>query len=327
MIRFQTLLLPLSLLAFAACGGSSSSSGDVDAAANPADATAEADAPPSSSMPPVYFNHTYGIVSEATITALQNDTFLQSFIDVETRTTVRPDLTYTGTYLNLENTYLEFFPTGTFDYTNQVMGIALGDEAEGGLDKVVAAWQTEFGAEEAYAEDISHDVEGVDTPWFRLGGVNWSDNSPSTSFWIMEYYPNAGSTTPRSRREERARRYAPAKPARDVLAGIYAVLPADMEPLRRSLETAGLTVEDDGAGYVVRTAGSGDGQVSYFIQPLEEGQHGLRGLVLRTEAGLETRTVTLGDATLNVGGEASPAAILWFEEPTAADLTRARSVL
>ena len=326
MTRFQLLIVP-ALLAFAACG-SSSSSGSADAAANPTDATSETvDAPPSSSMPPVYFNHTYGVVSQATIDAIQTNEFVQSFIDVEVRTTVRPDLTYTGTYLNLQNTYLEFFPTGTFDYTNQVFGIALGDEAEGGLDRVVGAWQGEFGAEAAYAEDISHDVDGVDTPWFRLGGVTWSDESPYTSFWIMEYYPDEGSTTPRSRSQERARRYAPAKPARDVLAGLYAVRAEDLAPLRSSMESAGLTVADDGDGYVVRTAGSGDMQVSYFVQPLVEGQPGLRGLVLRTAAGLEAQTITLGDGSLVVGGEASPSAILWFTTPTADDLTRARSVL
>ena len=56
----------------------------------------------------LYLNHGFGVMSKATIDALQSSDYLKNeFIDVETRTTVRPDNTYSGTYLNTRETYLE----------------------------------------------------------------------------------------------------------------------------------------------------------------------------------------------------------------------------
>ena len=62
---------------------------------------------------PVYINHTLGVFKPATIEAIQTNAYLNTtFIDVEVRTTERPDITYTGTYLNGRVTYFELFAEG-----------------------------------------------------------------------------------------------------------------------------------------------------------------------------------------------------------------------
>ncbi len=275
---------------------------------------------------PIHFNHTYGIMSAATVNALQSDAWLKDqFVDVEVRTTTRPDMTYTGTYLNLRDTYLEFFPDGTFGFPIGVAGIALGDEVAGGVEKVTDAWKKEFGDSEAYLADISRDVNGVTTPWFKLAGLNWTDTSEYTAFWLMEYFPNAGSTQPRTRREERATRYAPGKLAQNVQAAIYGLPAGDRANAMRSFKAAGMTVIGNADRFVALSANDGGTRRAFYIQPSAPGRIGLLGLVIKLNR-VERKSLQLGDARLEVGMGGLPFAFLWFVPPAPVDQVVASSL-
>ncbi len=95
--------------------------------------------------------------------ALQTNAYLKdTFGTVETRTTTRPDMTYTGTYLYGRETYLEAFPDGTFGLGTDFMGMALGDEKAGGIESVQDRWAREFGADGVSTIDlISRNMEYV----------------------------------------------------------------------------------------------------------------------------------------------------------------------
>jgi hypothetical protein len=309
----------LLLAVLTACGVDSASVPSNDATTQGAEALAN--------TVPIYFNHTYGIMSAATVHALQTDTWLNNeFIDVEMRTTVRPDITYTGTYLNMRQTYLEFFADGDFYGLGVgVTGIALGDEVTGGIQKITSAWQQEFGATEAYQVTISRTVNNVTTPWFELAGLNWADNSAYTGAWGMQYEPDPGQTAPRTRTEERSVRYAPGKLAQNVQAAIYGLPLTDRQNLRRSMKALGMTVVGDDDHFLALSAWDHGTRRAWAIQPDANGRRGLLGLVLQMNR-YEQHTEQLGDAVLEAGIGGLPIAVLWFVSPTQADRDHATAL-
>ncbi len=303
------------LLALCACGAPAQTEDALDTASSPL-----------TEAVPVYFNHSYGMFSAATVTALHNSAWVkEQFVDVEVRTTTRPDLSYTGTYLNMRQTYLELFPEGTFGYPIGVTGIALGDEVTGGLNKVVDAWKAEFGDTEASSTLISRTVNGVTTPWFWEGDLKWALWSDYTGLWLMEYVPNAGSTTPRTRLEDRATRYAPGKLARNVQAAIYGVPDADRAKLRRSLVAAGLTVVGSADRFAALTALDDGTRRVIYVQPAAPGRIGLLGAVIKLNR-VQPHTEQLGNGLLEVSPRGLPFAFLWFVQPNAVESAIATSL-
>jgi len=278
-----------------------------------------------SSLAPAYFNHSYGLMSAATVTALQTNAYLNNqFIDVEIRTTVRPDMTYTGTYLNTRETYLEFFPAGTFELPVGATGLALGDEVEGGLEVIKNEWIETFGADEVDEIELTErEVDGVVVPWFNSTAPVWGDVSELTGFWAMEYVTNPGSTAPRTRHEERASRYQPAKLAQNVQAVIYGLQDGDRANLQLSLAAVGWTVVPAHGGFVaVSPVDTGTRRVIY-AQPATEGRTGMLAVFWRLNRSARPHTERLGDATLTVSPAGLPYASLWFVPAVPSDEARA----
>jgi len=276
--------------------------------------------------PPVYLNHTYGLLSAATVTALQTNAYLNSqFVDVEIRTTVRPDLTYTGTYLNTRETYLEFFPEGTFGYPIGVTGLGLGDEVDGGVQRIRDRWVAAFGDAHVDAVSLtSREVNGVVTPWFYQTAPEWANLSAYTGLWAMQYVPDPGSTAPRTRRQERAVRYNPAKLAQNVQALIYGYPDDDRQRMRTSLAAVGWTITDLGTSFLALSPLDTGTRRAILALPSAPGRIGLLAVVWRLNHTSAAHTEQLGDAVLQVAPGA-PFASLWFVPPVAADEARVLS--
>jgi hypothetical protein len=267
--------------------------------------------------PPVYFNHTYGVISPATVEALQTNAYINDhFIDVEVRTTVRPDLTYTGTYLNARETYLELFAEGSLGLPLGATGVALGDEVEGGIQAIQAMWKAALGEDQVTTVDlVTHDVNGVDTPWFYAVDPIWGDVSEYTGFWAMEYVPNPGSTAPRTRREERAERYDPAKLAQNILGVIYGLPDDDRANMQTTLSASGWKVYSPWWGGFLAISPPDNGAKRFiYAKPAKEGRIGILGIVWRLNR-YSSHTELLGDAVLKVGIEGAPLAVLWLVPP------------
>ncbi len=268
---------------------------------------------------PVYLNHTYGMLSPATIDALQTNHYLaDQFVDVEVRTTVTPGLSWTGTYLNMRETYLELFPVGTFGYPGGVFGVGLGVDAAGGIEALQSRWQAELGADQVALNPKLHAVDGVQVPWFRNLTLSWSDSSNYAAIWGMEYYPNPGSTKPHTRFEERAVRYAPHKLARNVSAAVYGVEAGDAALLRRTLSSAGWKVREEGAGFVSLSPRDAGVRRQLHFRIASADHLGLLGLKIQLNRYAQ-HTEQLGDAVLTVGANWRNQAYLWFVTPSAAE--------
>lgn len=279
------------------------------------------DAIMSAGAAPVYFNHTYGVISKATVTALQTNAWLAStFVDVELRTTVRPDLTYTGTYLNTRETYLEFFAEKEFFGSPVgVTGLGLGDEVTGGLQTVKTRWDAAYGANEVDPISLtSHAIDGAQVPWFNQTGPKWADASEFTGLWAMEYVPNAGSTAPRTRHEERAARYDASKLAQNVQAVFYGIPDADRANFEKGLRAVGWTILPLGADWIAVSPWDNGTRRVLHVQPASPGRTGVLGIVWRLNR-FAAHVEQLGDATLKVGLFGRPYAMLWLVPPTAHD--------
>jgi len=297
---------------------------DESTAGQAAEASSAAAVETSATRVPVYFNHSYGIMSPATVSAFASNAYLNNqFIDVEIRTTVRPDMTYTGTYLNTRETYLEFFPDGTFGWPVGVTGLALGDEVEGGIDVVKDEWIKAFGADQVDAVDLtSREVNGVVVPWFYSTAPVWGDVSAFTGLWAMQYVPNPNSTAPRTRHEERAARYQPAKLAQNVQAIIYGLPDGDLQNMQLTLSSVGWSVAPVNGGFIaVSPLDTGTRRV-VFVEPAVEGRTGMLAVIWRLNRATAAHTEQVGDAVLTVAPGGAPYASLWFVPAVPTDETR-----
>jgi hypothetical protein len=302
------LVLPITM----GCGGS--------AGVEPGASSATDDEALSTAKPPVYFNHTYGVISQATVDALQTNSYVKDhFVDLEIRTTVRPDLTYTGTYLNGRETYLELFAEGTLGFPIGASGVALGDEVAGGIQAIQAEWKAAFGDDQVTTVDlVTHEVNGVDAPWFYAVDPVWGDVSDYTGFWAMEYVPNEGSTTPRTRLEERAPRYDSTKLAQDIQGVVYGLPDGDRANMQKTLAAVGWKVVARETGFLAISPRDHGTRRFIYATPASEGRLGILGIVWRLNR-YASHTEPLGDAVLKVGILGAPFAALWFVQPAASD--------
>jgi len=114
---------------------------------------------------PVFIDHALGVYSPATICALRTSSYLnERFVDVEVRTTVCPDITYTGTYLNTSVTYFEAFEEGEVGLQKNLLSLAVSSEVAASSEAIQAQWNREFDKNQTEMETISRHVDGVEIP-------------------------------------------------------------------------------------------------------------------------------------------------------------------
>ena len=131
---------------------------------------------------PLYLNHLFAVVDQDTYRALASSTFLcEQFAVSEERTTVRPDLTYSGLYFYGERTYFEFLPPGAASGS----GLALGVERPGALAALAAKLKAADIATQG--GPITRQLGDKSVPWFEILGI---EMPPSRlSVFGMEYAP------------------------------------------------------------------------------------------------------------------------------------------
>ena len=135
---------------------------------------------------PVYLNHLYVVPDLETYSALASSQALRELIVVEERTTVRPDLTYTGVYLYGRDTYFEFLqPSDAFAPGSS--GVGFGVEVPGATDQVMAAL-AERGVGTS-GRGVSRELAGEQVPWFRMMGVQAAHADSRLSLFMLEYVP------------------------------------------------------------------------------------------------------------------------------------------
>jgi hypothetical protein len=272
--------------------------------------------------PLVYLNHGYRVLPEALYQAVQENEYLATeFVDVEVRTTVRPDITYTGTYLNMQHTYYEFFGAETLDAPVGLTALALGVERPGDLELLAADWTDAFGAALVPEIDLVSRTIGDDTvPWFRIAYPDIF-NYDHTDMWVMEYVPNDGASVPRTREEERSVRYDPSKLARNIETQLVAFPSEDTMAVTQALSAAGWTTTAIDGGYRVASPDDHGTRRQVMLVADGEGRLGLLGLRIALNR-MATHTEPVGEGcVLEVGVGDEPIANLWFTTPTENDRT------
>lgn len=212
--------------------------------------------------PHLYLNHLYLVVDSATYHDITASNFLSGqFAGFETRTTESGGIKWTGTYLYGRRTYLEIFgPRGLPGAQVGDVGIVLGTERAGELDSLRAR----FAAEQYPVDTLTrmHPDSGAPYPWFmalRAGGADRTSDRVSLS--IMEYSAAmAGRAavhdslplTDRSRYRFREGQFDDSRLLGDLTGATLALPAADLEKMQRTLRAAGVTVEAEGQGAVIR---------------------------------------------------------------------------
>jgi len=136
----------------------------------------------------VPLNHFYMVVDSETYRAIEADDFLRKeFAVSEKRTTVRTDITYTGTYFYGTNTYFEFFDEGS-DAKQKFgkSGLAFGTDQSGQLEALVKNISSEFSM---LPQPVTREFNKKQVDWFYMA-VPKNLALSGFSFWLMEYHPN-----------------------------------------------------------------------------------------------------------------------------------------
>ncbi len=208
---------------------------------------------------PVYLNHFYLTVDNATYAMITGSDFLRTrFAPFEERRTVRTDSTYTGAYFYGRNTYFEFFNSATERRAVGDSALAFGVEQPGALDALAS---TMAGAGEVSRDLRTRELDGRQVPWFsQLAFGSFGSDTAHIRSFIMEYDPaflrdwHAGAS-PSDGTIERAnilRRYVavlPQKPKAPLLVDVTAVTLAaerwEADQLARQLRLFGYTAAAD----------------------------------------------------------------------------------
>lgn len=172
---------------------------------------------------PVFLNHLYLVPDRATFDALKASEFLRTeFAAFEERTTVRPDLTYTGLYLYGHRTYFEFLPPGqSREIAEGNSGIAFGLERPGATAELCKRIQER--EIQTFQGPLTREVEEQAVPWFEIAGIEGVPADTNLSLFTMEYspeflarfHPDRRPADPGIRRRHVLERYASKLDARD----------------------------------------------------------------------------------------------------------------
>jgi hypothetical protein len=139
-------------------------------------------------MDTIYLNHFFLTVDAESYNAIQSSPFLRGeFAPFEQRTTVRQDITYTGSYFYGAHTYFEFFEAGRG--SGRVLGasgIASGVEATGASLRLKPRLEAALALPVA-VRPITRRVGDRDVEWFYMTTAEDKQPSPLLQTWVMEY--------------------------------------------------------------------------------------------------------------------------------------------
>lgn len=130
-------------------------------------------------------NHFFLVVNTETYQAIEGSEFLKTVFGVfEQRTTVRTDITYTGSYFYGTNTYFEFFDVKQKEKSRVGdTGIAFGTDQRGAIQSL----QKNLDWSDPIL--ITRNLEDQQVPWFWMISPKDSSADSGMSTWAMEYVP------------------------------------------------------------------------------------------------------------------------------------------
>src|SRR5690242_17022343 len=139
-------------------------------------------------MDTVYLNHFFATIDAESYKAIESSAFLRDeFAPFEQRTTVRQDITYTGSYFYGEHTYFEFFEAGRgLGREVGASGLAFGVETVGASPRVQARLNAALDSPVAVMP-ITRRVTDRDVNWFYMTTARSESPNALLQTWVMEY--------------------------------------------------------------------------------------------------------------------------------------------
>lgn len=259
-------------------------------------------------------NHFYATVDAETAAAIRDSAFLRRFANLEVRTTIGTQSTWTGTYLYGRQTYVEVFGPSDFQSNGRPTavgewGIAISGDGAGHI----AELQTRLEAvgHKAVVELETRTFGERKVPWFTaLTAVSQHGDSGGrnevASVWAMEYVPSyfelletskeaaEGPNDTNSRERYQSDLYQQ-RMMRDVSRVEFNVAAKDYARIEPLLVAAGFRMNRSGDSVVA------DGDETDFVFHLAHGQLGLRKVEFSLNAPEASHDEIIGKSRLSVG--------------------------
>ena len=267
---------------------------------------------PSTTFPPVYFNHLYILLDKQTYDDIAKSEFMRDyFASCELRTTNTTDGgSWTATYIYGEQTCIEFFSVEKdSDVKPGTSGIGLGVEEIGGIEVVFKrlSQQIEGKVQKGL---ITRKIVGKEIPWFYSVGIDYQDSTSTFSPWVMEYHqdylktvhPDLGPEEDGiTRKQYLMRRIQPDRYLKDIYEVTIALNETDADRFEKQLAAFGYEIEERGARKVCVGPG-----ITFTIIPETDSAYGVTEIkmsLLRSNEGQNTykfgakSTLRLNDKT------------------------------
>jgi Family of unknown function (DUF5829) len=252
--------------------------------------------------PPVFLNHVWIALDQATYDALRTSSQVAALGAVKEQKVVAGAETWSGFYWTGRQTYLELFGAAALPEDTRVgdCGIGLFVETQGGVAAVAERLRTVFGDQVEIDKQVRTTPAG-DIPWYTAVHMN----APrTTAMWVMELdpgylaarHPGTMVKDPLSRQQERSWDYRPDQTLDNIVGLTLALNQEQASELATELGLFGWSVHRGASGFL---AVGPDVKIS--VVP-ERGRSGLKQLALHLRRPAPGQTIQLGNAELKIAG-------------------------
>lgn len=239
----------------------------------------------SARLPPAALNHLYVVLDQASFDAIQHSDSVARLLsppDTGLPGYAAPDDGADRLFLRGRTTYLELFAPGNrFGEPVGKVGLAIGHDAPGDLDRLETAWRAVY--RDVRRSDVHWRRTTPPVPWYDAVQRDATADNPHLVLWAMTYRPElvawlapSAAATPRtSRADVLAPRWRHAQGLIDIV-GVHVGVPG---PLRQQLDD-----QLSQAGFDRRTSGEDlvfEG-LGWTLHLVETDAPGLRALDLQT---------------------------------------------
>jgi hypothetical protein len=254
--------------------------------------------------PPVFLNHVWIALDQATYEALRTSSRVAGLGGVKEQKVVAGSENWAGFYWTGRQTYMEFFGAAALPDETLLgdCGIGLYVETRGGTAAVAERLRTVFGDKVQIEEQVRTTPTG-DIPWYT---ATHTSAPRKTAVWVMELdpgylaarHPGTLIKDPLSRQQERSWDYRPDQVLDNVVGLTLALDQESASELATELGLFGWSVQRTGAGFLA--AGP---QVKIRVVPASA-RSGIQQIELRLRRPATRQAIRLGNAELDLAGTA-----------------------
>jgi Family of unknown function (DUF5829) len=253
-------------------------------------------------LPPVFLNHFWIALDQATYDALRTSDRVAALGAVREQKVVAGDQSWSGFYWTARQTYMEFFGAAALPDETQAgdCGIGLSVESPGGVALAAERLRTAFGDRIETDKQVRTTPEG-EIPWYTATHLK---EAQTTAIWVMELdpgylaarHPEAPVRDPLSRQQERSWDYRPGQTLDNVVGLTVALNQKGTSELATQLGLLGWSVHRTATGFLATGP-----EVKIRVVPAGT-RTGIKQVELRLRHSVPREKIQLGNAELRLSG-------------------------